>query len=82
MDQATILAYAAGYLAAVFGAVLIYLPLLIGIGLLLAITGAVGLAVLLIKSLALGLKTVTVGLFRFLARELRTPTQRLHGGPG
>lgn len=82
MDQATILAYAAGYLAAVFGAVLVYLPLLVVIGLLLAITGAVGLAVLLIKSLAIGLKTVTVGLFRFLARELRTPTQRLHGGPG
>lgn len=82
MDQATILAYAGGYLVAMAGAFLIYLPLLIGIGLLLALTAAVGLAVLLVKYLALGLKTVTVGLFRFLARELRTPTQRLHGGPG
>jgi hypothetical protein len=81
MDQATIMTYAAGYLAAVFGAFLIYLPLLIGIGLLLTITGAVGLVVFLVKSVAIGLKTVTVGLFRFLARELRTPTQRLHGGP-
>ncbi len=75
MDQATIIAYTGGYFAAVFGAFLIYLPLLIVIGLLLAITGVVTLVVVVIKVL-------TVGLFRFLAKELRTPTARLHGGPG
>ncbi|MDQ0755036.1 hypothetical protein [Arthrobacter sp. B3I4] len=65
-----------------FGAFLIYLPLLVPLGLLLLITGAVALAVLLIKFLVLGLVSLAVGLYRFLARELRTPTQRLHGGSG
>jgi hypothetical protein len=75
MDQATLVTYAGGYIAAVFGAFLLYLPLLIGIVLLLLLVGAATLTVLLIKAL-------TVGLYRFLARELRTPTGRLHGGPG
>jgi hypothetical protein len=74
VDQATIIAYAAGYVAAVFGAFLLYLPILICIGLLLLVAGTVTLVVFLIKAL-------TVGLYRFLARELRTPTGRLHGGP-
>jgi hypothetical protein len=75
MDQTTIIAYAGGYIAAVVGAFLLYLPLLLGIGLLLLLAGTVTLMVLVIKAL-------TVGLYRFLARELRTPTARLHGGPG
>jgi hypothetical protein len=75
MDQATIMTYAAGYLAAIFGVFLIYLPLLIGIGLLLALTGVASLVVVLVK-------LMTVGLYRFLVRELRTPTARLHGGGG
>ncbi|CAI3804436.1 hypothetical protein [Pseudarthrobacter sp. MM222] len=75
MDQTTFIAYAAGYIAAVFGVFLLYLPLLIGIGLLLLLAGSVSLVLLLLKA-------VTVGLYRFLARELRTPTRRLHGGPG
>ena len=75
MDQATIITYAAGYIAAVFFALLLYLPLLIGIGLLLILAGAVSLVVLILKAL-------TVDLYRFLARQLRTPTRRLHGGPG
>lgn len=82
MDRATIMTYGAGYLAAVLGAFLIYLPVLLPLGLLLLITGAVVLAVFLIKFLALGLISLAVGLYRFMARELRTPTQRLHGGPG
>ena len=75
MDQATLITYAGGYIAAVIGAFLLYLPLLIGIGLLLVLAGTVTLMVFLVKVL-------TVGLYRFLARELRTPTARLHGGPG
>jgi hypothetical protein len=75
MDNATIIAYAGGYIAAVVGAFLLYLPLLIGIGLLLLLAGTVTVVVLLIKGM-------TVGLYRFLAREIRTPTARLHGGPG
>jgi hypothetical protein len=75
VDQVTIIAYAAGYIAAVFGAFLLYLPLLIVIGLLLLLAGTVTLVVLLLKAM-------TVGLYRVLARELRTPTARLHGGPG
>ena len=75
VDQATIIAYATGYVAAVFGVLLLYLPILICIGLLLLVAGTVTLVVFLIKAL-------TVGLYRFLARELRTPTGRLHGGPG
>ena len=75
MDQATIMAYAAGYLAAAFGVFLLYLPLIVVTGLLLLVAGAVSLVVLILKAL-------TVDLFRFLARELHTPTRRLHGGPG
>jgi hypothetical protein len=75
MDQTTIIAFAGGYIAAVVGAFLLYLPLIIGIGLLLLLAGTVTLAVLVIKA-------CTVGLYRFLAREIRTPTARLHGGPG
>jgi hypothetical protein len=75
MDQTTIIAYAGGYIAAVVGAFILYLPLIIGVGLLLLLVGTVTLAVLVIKAL-------TVGLYRFLAREIRTPTARLHGGPG
>jgi hypothetical protein len=75
MDQATIISYAVGYIAAVFCALLIYLPLLAGIGLLLVLVGTVSLLMLILKAL-------TVGLYRFLAGELRTPTERLHGGPG
>ncbi|MCU1554584.1 MAG: hypothetical protein JWM13_2070 [Arthrobacter sp.] len=75
MDQTTIIAYAVGYIAAIFGIFLLYLPILIGVGLLLLLAGTVTLVVLLLKA-------VTVGLYRFLAREFRTPTSRLHGGPG
>ncbi|MDQ0848713.1 hypothetical protein QFZ65_000651 [Arthrobacter sp. B3I9] len=75
MDQGTLIAYAGGYIAAVVGVFLLYLPLIIGIGLLLLLAGSVTLAVLVIKVL-------TVDLYRFLAREIRTPTARLHGGPG
>ena len=75
MDHATIIAYAGGYIAAVVGAFLLYLPPLLSIGLLLVLAGTVSLVVLLVKVL-------TIGLYRFLARELRTPTARLHGGPG
>lgn len=75
MDQATILMYATGYVAAVVAAFLIYLPLLIGVVLMLAITGAMSLVVLLIKA-------VTVGLYRVLARGLRRVAARLHGVPG
>jgi hypothetical protein len=75
MDQATIISYAVGYVAAVFFALLIYLPLLVGIGLLLLLAGTVSLLVVILRAM-------TVGLYRFLAGELRTPTHRLHGGPG
>jgi hypothetical protein len=75
MDQATLITYAGGYIAAVIGAFLLYLPLLVGIGLLLVLAGTVTLVVLVVKVL-------TLGLYQFLAHELRTPTARLHGGPG
>ena len=75
MDQATIIFYAVGYIAVVIGAFVLYLPLLIAMGLLLLLAGTVSL-------IALTVKVLTVGLYRFLARELRTPTHRLHGGPG
>jgi hypothetical protein len=75
VDQTTLIAYAAGYLAAIFGAFLLYLPILIGFGLLLLLTGAVSLAVLLVRA-------VTVGLYRYVARLFRTPTGGLHRGAG
>jgi len=75
VDQATFIAYAAGYLAAIFGAFLLYLPLLVGFGLLLLLTGTVSLAVLLVRA-------ATVGLYRYVARLFRTPTGRLHRGAG
>ena len=75
MDQATIILYAVGYIAAMFCALLLYLPLLLAMGLLLLLAGTVSLIALIVKAL-------TVGLYRFLSRELRTPTHRLHGGPG
>ena len=75
MDQATIIVYAVGYFAVVIGTFVLYLPLLIAMGLLLLLAGTVSLMALIVKAL-------TVGLYRFLARELRSPTRRLHGGPG
>ena len=75
MDQATIIVYAVGYIAAMIGAIVLYLPLLIAMGLLLLLAGTVSLIALIVKAL-------TVGLYRFLGRELRSPTHRLHGGPG
>ena len=75
MDQATIIFYAVGYIAVVISVFLLYLPLLIAMGLLLLLAGTVSLMALIVKAL-------TVGLYRFLARELRSPTRRLHGGPG
>jgi len=73
MDQATVITYAGGYIAAVVGAFLLYLPLLIGIVLLLVLAGTVTLVAVLVKALALGL-------YRFLARELRRLAGRVHGG--
>ncbi|MDQ0819344.1 hypothetical protein QFZ79_001639 [Arthrobacter sp. V4I6] len=75
MDHATIIAYAAGYIAVIFGAFLLYLPILIGFGLLLLLVGTVKLVILL-------LKVVTVGLYRSLVRLFRTSTGGLHRGPG
>jgi Flp pilus assembly protein TadB len=75
VDQSTIIAYAVGYIAAMFGVILLYLPLLVSAGLLLLLVGTITLVVFL-------LKMMTVGLYRFLAQEFRTPTGRLHGGPG
>lgn len=71
MDQTTIIEYAAGYVAAIFGAFLLYLPLLIGIGLLLLLAGTVTLIVLLVKA-------VTVGLYRSLAGLAKPPVGGLH----
>jgi hypothetical protein len=75
MDQATVLMYAAGYVAAVVAAFLIYLPLLLGVVLMLAVTGVMSLVVVLVKA-------VTVGLFRLLARGFRSIAAHLHGVPG
>jgi NADH:ubiquinone oxidoreductase subunit 5 (subunit L)/multisubunit Na+/H+ antiporter MnhA subunit len=71
VDQTTIIAYAAGYVAAIFGAFLLYLPLLIGIGLLLLLAGTVTLVVLFLKA-------VTVGLYGLVAGLSRTPTGGVH----
>jgi hypothetical protein len=75
VDQTTIIAYAVGYVAAIFGIFLLYLPILIGLGLLLLLAGAVSLVVLLLKA-------VTVGLYWYLARLFKTPTGGLHRGAG
>jgi hypothetical protein len=71
VDQTTIIEYAAGYVAAIFGVFLLYLPLLLGIGLLLLLAGTVTLVVLLLKA-------VMAGLYRFLARPSSTPPGGLH----
>lgn len=73
MDQTTIIAYALGYLAAIFGIFLLYLPLLISFGLLLLLASSVSLVVLLLKA-------VTLGLYHYLARLFRTLSGHLHGG--
>ena len=64
MDQTTLIAYAAGYVAAIFGAFLLYLPLLIGIGLLMLLAGTVTLVVLFLKAVTLGLYGLVAGLSR------------------
>lgn len=73
VDQATIIAYAAGYIAAMFGIILLYLPLLASVGLLLLLAGAVNLVAVLLKA-------VTLGLYRALVRLFRALTRSLHHG--
>jgi hypothetical protein len=76
VDQATIIAYAAGYIAAMFGIILLYLPLLASVGLLLLLAGAVNLVAVLLKAVTLGLYRALVRLFRALTRSLH------HGADG
>ena len=75
MDQTTIIGYAIGYIAAMFGVILLYLPLLVSAGLLLLLGGTITLVVFL-------LRVATLGLYRALVRLFRTLTRSLHHDAG
>lgn len=78
-DQATIVSYAAGYLAAIILAFLTLLPVLIPAALLLVVAGLVQLLLLGLRALALGLYRFTAELFHALARAIKA---RGDGPPG
>ncbi|MET4097244.1 hypothetical protein [Arthrobacter sp. UYCu712] len=65
MDQATIIAYAVGYIATIVAVLLLFLPTLVSLGLLLLLAGAVRLVFLLLTAM-------TVGVYRALATLFRT----------
>ncbi|MEO5321222.1 hypothetical protein PV761_21890 [Arthrobacter sp. CC3] len=79
VDQATIVSYAAGYLAAIILALLTLLPVLIPTALLLVVAGLVQLLLLRVRALALGLYRFTAELFHALARAIKA---RGDGPPG
>lgn len=83
MEQATIVSYAFGYVAAIIVAVLVLLPVLIPLLLLLLLTGAVLLLVLGVRAVALGLYRSITWLFAALVQVIKTLRDRAHhGGPG
>ena len=85
VDQATILSYAAGYVAALILAFLILLPVLIPALLLLLVAGSVQLLLMGVGALVLGLYRFTARLFHALARAIKARgdgPRRSHGaGP-
>jgi len=60
MDQATLVGYAFGYVATLAAVFILFLPLIIGLVLLMLLAGAVRLILLLATALTVGL----IGLFR------------------
>jgi hypothetical protein len=75
VDQATIIGYALGYIAATIAVFLMFLPILISFALLLLLASSVQLVILLLKAM-------TVGVFRSLVRMFRSLAGRLPHGRG
>ncbi len=67
MDQATIFAYAVGYIATIVAVLLLFLPTLVGFFLLLLLAGAVRLVLFLLSAMTVGVYRVLVRLFRTMA---------------
>ncbi|WP_211881617.1 hypothetical protein [Pseudarthrobacter albicanus] len=75
MDQATIIGYAVGYVAAIVAVFLLFLPIIISFGLLMLLAGAVRFVILILKAM-------TVGFYRSLVRLFRAFAGRLGHGRG
>ena len=82
MEQATIVSYAFGYLAAMFAAFLVLLPVLLPCLLLLLLGGALQLLFSGLRLIALGIYRYAVRLLHSMAGSLRSWMDRSHGSRG